>query len=63
MGALNAPLSVTSLVARQVLPGYIHDMTLSGAFNAPYQPAELGMTTLFAIISLDNDHFAIVVTP
>ena len=39
------------------------DMTLSGAFNAPYQPAELGMIALFAIISVDNDIFAIVVTP
>ena len=39
------------------------DVTLSGAFNAPCQPAELGMIALFAIISVDNDHFAIVVTP
>ena len=39
------------------------DVTLSGAFNAPCQPAELGMIALFAIISVDNDHFATVVTP
>ena len=39
------------------------DVTLSGAFNAPCQPAELGMITLFAIISVDNDYFAIVVAP
>ena len=39
------------------------DVTLSGAFNAPCQPAKLGMVALFAIISVDNDHFAIVVTP
>ena len=39
------------------------DVTLSGAFNAPYQPTELGMIALFAIISVDNEHFDIVVTP
>ena len=39
------------------------DVTLSGAFNAPYQPTELGMIALFAIISVDNDYFAIMVTP
>ena len=39
------------------------DVTLSGAFNAPCQPIELGMITLFAIISVDNDHFATMVTP
>ena len=39
------------------------DVTLSGAFNARCQPAELGMIALFAIISVDNDHFATVVTP
>ena len=39
------------------------DVTLRGAFNAHCQPAELGMIALFAIISMDNDHFAIVVTP
>ena len=39
------------------------DVTLSGAFNAPCQPAESGMITLFVIISVDNDYFAIVVTP
>ena len=39
------------------------DVTLSGAFNAPCQPAELGMIALFAIISVDNDHFVTVVTP
>ena len=39
------------------------DVTLSSAFNAPCQPAELGMIALFAIISVDNDHFATVVTP
>ena len=40
-----------------------NDVTLSGAFNAPCQPAELGMIGLFVIISVDNDYFAIVVTP
>ena len=39
------------------------DVTLSGAFNAPCQPAELGMIALFAIISVGNDCFATVVTP
>ena len=39
------------------------DVTLSDAFNAACKPAELGMIALFAIISVDNDHFAIVVTP
>ena len=39
------------------------DVTLSGAFNAPYHPAELGMIALFDIISVDNDQFATVVTP
>ena len=39
------------------------DVTLSGAFNAPCQPAELGMIALFAIILVDNDYFATVVTP
>ena len=39
------------------------DVTLSGAFNVPCQPAELGMIALFAIISVDNDHFVTVVTP
>ena len=39
------------------------DATLSDAFNAPCQPAELGMIALFAIISVHNDYFAIVVTP
>ena len=39
------------------------DVTLSGAFNALYQPTELGMITLFVIISVDNEYFAIVVTP
>ena len=38
-------------------------MTLRGAFNEPYQLAELGMVALFAIISVNNDHFATVVTP
>ena len=40
-----------------------HDVTLSGAFNTPCQPAELGMIALFSIISVHNDYFAIVVTP
>ena len=40
-----------------------NDVTLSGAFNAPCQPAELGMIALFAILSVHNDYFAIVVTP
>ena len=39
------------------------DVTLSGAFNAPCQPVELGMIALFAIISVGNDCFATVVTP
>ena len=39
------------------------DVTLSGAFNALCQPAELGMIALFAILSVHNDYFAIVVTP
>ena len=30
----------------------ISDVTLSSAFNAPYQPAEFGMIALFAIISV-----------
>ena len=38
------------------------DVTLSGAFNAPYQPVELGMIALFAIISVHNDYYGIVVT-
>ena len=38
------------------------DVTLSGAFNALCQPAELVMIALFAIISVDNDHFAAMVT-
>ena len=32
-----------------------YDVTLSGAFNALYQPAELGMIALFAILSVHND--------
>ena len=40
-----------------------HDVTLSGAFNAPCQPVELCMIALFTIISMDNDHFATVVIP
>src|SRR5215216_2860611 len=48
--------------AQQGLPGNT-DVTLSGAFNAPCQLAELGMIALFAIISVHNDHFATVVTP
>ena len=39
------------------------DMTLIDAFNAPCQPAGLGMIALFVILSLHNDYFAIVVTP
>ena len=39
------------------------DVTLSGAFNALCQPAELGMISLFAIYSVHNDRFATVVTP
>ena len=39
------------------------DVTLSGAFNAPCQPAELGMIELFAIISMHNDCFATLMTP
>ena len=39
------------------------DVTLSGAFNALCEPAELGMRARFAILSLLNDYFAIVVTP
>src|SRR5215216_4599565 len=39
------------------------NVTLSGAFNAPCQPAELGMIALFAILSVHNDYFATVVTP
>ena len=39
------------------------DVTLSGAFNASCQPADLGMIALFAIISVHNDYFATVVTP
>ena len=39
------------------------DVILSGAFNALCQPAELGMIALFAILSVHNDYFAIVVTP
>ena len=39
------------------------DVTLSGAFNAPCQPTKLGMIALFAILSVHNDYFAIVVTP
>ena len=38
-----------------------NDVTLSG-LNARGHPAELGMIALFAIISVDNDYFAIVVT-
>ena len=49
-------------IARQALP-VPSDVTLSGAFNAPCQPAELGMIALFAIIPVHNDYFAIVVTP
>ena len=40
-----------------------NNVTLSGAFNEPCQPAELGMIDMFAIISVDNDYFAIMVTP
>ena len=39
------------------------DVTLSSALNALCQPAELGMIALFAILSVHNDYFAIVVTP
>ena len=39
-----------------------NDVTLSGAFNAPCQPKELGMIALFAILLVHNDYFAIVVT-
>ena len=39
-----------------------NDVTLSGAFNALCQPIELGMIALFAILSVHNDGFAIVVT-
>ena len=39
------------------------DVTLSGAFNVPCQPVELGMIALFAILSVHNDYFATVVTP
>ena len=39
------------------------DVTLSGAFNVPYQPTELGLIALFAIILVHNDYFAIVVIP
>src|SRR5215216_4514722 len=46
---------------RQGFPTSI-DVTLSGAFNAPCQPAELGMMALFAILSVHND-YATVVTP
>ena len=40
-----------------------NDVMLSGAFDAPCQPTELGMIALFAILSVHNDYFAIVLTP
>ena len=42
--------------------GASDDVTLSSAFNALCQPTELGMIELFAILSVHNDYFAIMVT-